>query len=428
MLSPRTSLTILLTAAFSSWDRRTTPLLMSAMLLVIVGMSATSPQATNAYVAGFAIQDEQTQSSETKLEKADLGSTRRAFRFGDVFMGGQFSEEDIEQLKKQGVKRVVNLRGPSELDWDEKKAVEEAGIEYIALPIASGEDLTDELLEKVRELLKDDKSTLLHCGSANRAAGVWVPFRVLDEGASLESALNDASEVGLRNETLEKFIVDYIKARQEGQSKEESVRPGINKNFLDPDLDVDRYVGQFEIESREVFGAREAVLKASGIKAGDRVADVGAGTGIYTRLFSRHVGPSGWVYAVDIAPPFIEHINETSKQLQLENITGVICSENSINLPPDSVDAIFVCDTYHHFEYPKSTVSSMMRALKPGGTLIVIDFDREEGKSSDWIMSHVRAGKEVFKSEIEQVGFEFVEEVEIDGFKENYFLKFKRPE
>ena len=63
----------------------------------------------------------------------------------------------------------------------------------------------------------------------------------------------------------------------------------------------------------------------------------------------------------------------------------------------------------------------------PSGTLIVIDFDRIPGKSREFILGHVRAGKGVFRSEIEAAGFEFVEEVELDGLKENYFLRFRCP-
>ena len=71
-------------------------------------------------------------------------------------------------------------------------------------------------------------------------------------------------------------------------------------------------------------------------------------------------------------------------------------------------------------------LASIHRALVPGGVLVVIDFDKIPDVSSDFIMSHVRAGKEVFRGEIEAAGFTFVEEVEISGLEENYFLRFKR--
>ncbi len=209
------------------------------------------------------------------------------------------------------------------------------------------------------------------------------------------------------------------------RDSEKSVKPGINKNFIDPNLDVDRYVKRFEVESREVYLLRERILSACEIKKGDRVADIGAGTGLFTSMFSTVVGDQGWVYAIDISPRFLQHINKQATKLKMNNITGVLCAENSINLPPNSVDVIFVCDTYHHFEYPKSTLASMHRALKDDGHLIVIDFERIKGKTREWTMRHVRAGKEVFRREIEEAGFAVAKEKKI-GLRENYFLKFRK--
>ncbi len=205
-----------------------------------------------------------------------------------------------------------------------------------------------------------------------------------------------------------------------------SVKPGINKGFLDPKLNVEDWVAKFEVESREVYRARDAVIKACGIKASSNVADIGAGTGVFTRLFSQIVGKSGKVFAVDISPKFIEHLDAQIKSTASDNIETILCNDKSTMLPPNSVDLVFVCDTYHHFEYPAKTLASIRRALRPGGNLIVIDFDRIEGKSRDWLLGHVRADKATFQHEIETAGFELIEEVEVREFEENYFLKFAK--
>ena len=209
--------------------------------------------------------------------------------------------------------------------------------------------------------------------------------------------------------------------------KEESVRPGINEKFLDPDLKVDDWLKRFEVESREVFHAREAVLAACKLKPGMRYADIGAGTGLYTRMFAGAVGKDGWVFAVDINGAFLHHIQARAEQEGQENITAVLCPEDSVSLPPESIDLAFACDTYHHFEYPKSTLASLLRALKPGGSLVVVDFKRIEGESSEWVLGHVRAGEEVFRKEIEEAGFNFAEKLEVPGLVENYFLRFTKP-
>ncbi|NOY42594.1 MAG: class I SAM-dependent methyltransferase [Planctomycetes bacterium] len=205
-----------------------------------------------------------------------------------------------------------------------------------------------------------------------------------------------------------------------------SVKPGINKAFVSPDLDVDKYIKLFEIESRDVFVSRNNIVAACGIQKGNIVADIGAGTGLFTRMFSAEVGIEGLVYAVDISPRFLDHIHKESQKNKILNITNVLCAENSVNLPPNSIDVAFVCDTYHHFEYPLPTMMSVYRALKKDGHLIVIDFERIPGKTRDWLMGHVRAGKDVFRAEIQEAGFVLDEEKKVEGLQENYFLKFRK--
>lgn len=201
---------------------------------------------------------------------------------------------------------------------------------------------------------------------------------------------------------------------------------GINDPFLDPQLDPCEWTDRFEVESREVFTARQAIVRAVGLKPGDIVADVGAGTGLYTVLFAQATGPHGWVYAVDIAPRFIEHISTRASAAGIANVTPVLCTQTSVCLPPASIDTVFVCDTYHHFEHPEATLASIQQALRPNGRLIVVDFKREEGVSSEWVMNHVRAGKEVVIAEVEAAGFRRLGEPPIPGLIENYLVVFQK--
>ena len=223
------------------------------------------------------------------------------------------------------------------------------------------------------------------------------------------------------------FVVMSLCAVSYGQDsgKDEIPLPkGINDRFVDPNMDVDEWIGRFEIESREVYKAREAVLQACEIKPGEVIADVGAGTGFFSRLFAKRTGWDGWVYSVDISTRFLQHIADRATDDGIENLTTVLGTAVSIRLPPESVDLVFVCDTYHHFETPAATLGSIYRALRPGGRIVLIDFDRIPGKSREFILGHVRAGKEVFKKEIEDAGFRFSGETKVDGFEENYLLRF----
>ena len=127
--------------------------------------------------------------------------------------------------------------------------------------------------------------------------------------------------------------------------------------------------------------------------------------GFFTRLFAEKVGPTGKVYAVDIAPQFLEHIAADAKKRRQDQVVTILGSQDSTNLPRESVDLVFMSDVYHHLEKPEKTLASIRQALRPGGRLVVIEFDRVEGKSSAFVLKHVRASQAVFRKEIEAAGF-----------------------
>jgi predicted methyltransferase len=207
-------------------------------------------------------------------------------------------------------------------------------------------------------------------------------------------------------------------------TQETTVKPGVNAEYLKPDLNVSTWVERFESEGREIYDHRQGIVAAAKIRSGSVVADIGAGTGLFTPLFSKAVGPKGKVYAVDIVPAFVERIRALAKTNELRNVEAVLCTERSVELPADSIDLAFICDVYHHFEYPRSSLESIHRALRPGGEIFLIEFKRIPGVSSEWTMKHVRAGEEVFTEEIEAAGFKKVEE--IDLLKDNYVLRFRK--
>ncbi len=385
-------------------------------LVVLLGITALAAS------PGFA-----QRTAAPAVAAAKLGQTKNVHTCGSVYLAGQPTKEDIAVLKREGIRRVVTLRTSGEIQWEEGNEVKAAGLEFIEVPFLAPNSLTDEILTRTRTLLREAEKTptLLHCGSANRVGAVWLAHRVLDQGVPVEEAVVEAKTIGLRTAGYEERVRSYIEHVQANRQKA-SVRPGINDNFLKADLEVSEWLGRFEVESREVFAARQQVIEACRVSPGARVADVGAGTGLFSRLFCEAVGPDGWVVSVDISPRFLQHINQRAEEDGINNLTGVLGTQRSINLPPNSIDLVFICDTYHHFEYPPSTLASIHRALVDEGTLIVIDFERIPGRSREFILGHVRAGKQVFRGEIEAAGFEFLGETMLDGLQENYFLRFRK--
>ena len=205
-------------------------------------------------------------------------------------------------------------------------------------------------------------------------------------------------------------------------AQEQSVNPGINRNYENPDWA--HWVAAFENQGREVYARRQAIVDATGVRPGMAVADIGAGTGLFTRLFATRVAPAGKVYAVDISATFIENILRTCREQGLGNVEGIVNTPRDVTLPDASIDLAFMTDTYHHFEYPASMLASLRRALRTGGELVIIDFRRDSGVSPPWIMGHVRAGKDTVIREVQAAGLRFVEEKPV--LRSNYFLVFKK--
>jgi predicted methyltransferase len=199
--------------------------------------------------------------------------------------------------------------------------------------------------------------------------------------------------------------------------------PAINHPFRGPDYRS--WLGILERPGRELYDERDAVVRALNLQTGMRVADVGAGTGLYTRLFAREVGAEGKVYAVDIAESFIRSIQRDARAQGLQNVIGVVNTQTTTGLHDESVDLVFLADTYHHFERPADMLESIYRALRSGGELVIIDFHRDPSVSSAWVMQHTRAGRDEVRQEVELAGFRYAgEETFLRG---NFFLRFRKP-
>lgn len=198
--------------------------------------------------------------------------------------------------------------------------------------------------------------------------------------------------------------------------------PEINAYYQD--ADYDRWRRIFESPGREVFDRRFEVVAALDLKSGMDVADIGAGTGLYTLLFASAVRPDGRVYAVDISRGFVDAIMARSAEAKADNVVPVVNQQRGTGLPPASIDLAFMADTYHHFEFPRDMLASIHRALRPGGVLAIIDFRRGPGTSNAWVLSHVRAGRDQVIAEVERAGFRLIDEPLVP--RTNYFLRFRK--
>jgi SAM-dependent methyltransferase len=135
-----------------------------------------------------------------------------------------------------------------------------------------------------------------------------------------------------------------------------------------------------ERPEREQEEQPSKLIEVLRLKPGDVVADIGAGSGYHTFRIAEKVGPGGKVFAVDIQPEMLALIRQRMKQKKIDNIEPIQGAVKDPKLPPNAVDLIIMVDVYHEFEYPYEMIQAMVRALKPGGRLVFVEFRLEDPK------------------------------------------------
>lgn len=126
----------------------------------------------------------------------------------------------------------------------------------------------------------------------------------------------------------------------------------------------------------------DRVIDALGITEGMRVADLGAGTGVFTFALAERVGFSGKVYAIDVDAGLLDIVSQKAKAAGGSTIETIL-AENTNPKLPEPVDLIFICDTMHHLPDQATYVKQFAKLLRPGGRVAVIDF-----KAGDWPAGH----------------------------------------
>ncbi len=147
-----------------------------------------------------------------------------------------------------------------------------------------------------------------------------------------------------------------------------------------PIADVMSHLGADWLDrtEREREEAPSKAVAALGLRPGDVVADVGAGSGYYSVLLSRAVGATGKVYATDIQPQMLDLLRQKLRRERITNVEAVLATETDPRLAAASLDVAILVDVYHELSYPQATMRSLARALKPGGRLVLVEFRKED--------------------------------------------------
>lgn len=166
-----------------------------------------------------------------------------------------------------------------------------------------------------------------------------------------------------------------------------------------------------EREGRDQEERPEVVLAAMELKEGMTVAEIGAGTGYFSRRIAPVVGPSGKVYAVDIQPEMLELLKQYAAKEKIGNIVPVLGTEADPKLPAKSIDRILMVDVYHEFQKPEEMLAKIRESLAPGGLVALVEY-RLEGDTAAHIKVDHRMSTEQVLAEWLAAGFQLVNQVE----------------
>ena len=185
--------------------------------------------------------------------------------------------------------------------------------------------------------------------------------------------------------------------------------------------EIQKWVDIFEDPARAEWQKPEEVVKKLELKPGGTVADIGAGTGYFTRLFAAAVGPGGKAIGLDIEPSMVDYMKEDAKKQGLTNYEAKIVKPDDAGLPSKSVDVIFICNTYHHIEDRVNYLKKLTGALKPNGRIVIVDFYKKPMPVGPQSVAHKISEDEV-KKEFKQAGYRLKKS--LDFLPYQYYLEF----
>lgn len=166
--------------------------------------------------------------------------------------------------------------------------------------------------------------------------------------------------------------------------------------------------------NRDVTQKPRDIVDALGLKPGNVVADVGTGVGFMLPFLSHAVGEKGQVIAEDIATDFLDKAKGRAQVLGFTNVKFVLGTEHDPKLPADTVEAVLVLDTYHHFDYPEAMLGHIRDSLLSDGRLVIVDYyKRPDAMPGGRAMEHIRLDEDDVISEVEANGFRVASKKEL---------------
>ena len=184
------------------------------------------------------------------------------------------------------------------------------------------------------------------------------------------------------------------------------------------------YLGMLERPERAEFQKPDQVMRTLEIRPGERVADVGAGSGYFTIPVAKAVGPEGVVWAIDIAQEMLDHIAKRLEKEGLTNVRLVKVAKDDPELPPRGVDTILMVDTIHYVKDRAEYAKKLREGLAPGGRLVVIDYVPKPFEERPWgPLPEQQVSRETLDAEMAAAGFAVLRSH--DFLTEQYFVEYR---
>jgi len=180
------------------------------------------------------------------------------------------------------------------------------------------------------------------------------------------------------------------------------------------------YIASLEDPARAAYQKPDQVIDALELRAGETIADIGAGSGYFSFRLAKGLGTSGRVYAVDVSPDMILYVNRAIRDSGVDNVVSVLAPPDDPLLRDASVDRFFVCDTWHHVDAREHYLELFKRMLKPGGQVVMIDFQKRDMPVGPPVS--MKIAREDLVQQMDAAGFRLVREHTFLPYQ--YFLVF----
>ena len=187
---------------------------------------------------------------------------------------------------------------------------------------------------------------------------------------------------------------------------------------------VMEYIDWLDSHERDQDQKPSQVVEALALKPGMHIADLGAGSGYFTRRFVEAVTETGKVYVVDIEPEALKYVEDSVIHMHRSfEAEFILARPDNPKIPFDSVDVIFVCNTYHHLEDRSQYFRNVKSSLKPGGRIAIIDFYHDARSGELGFPKHHLVPRETVIEEMAAAGYHLAKEHTF--LTRQYFLEFE---